>query len=231
MRIHDEWLLTPQRIAVHLPTATAIVADLHLGYCEARRQGGDAIPLLALPTILQPLEDALKSTRASRLVIAGDLFEKTYLPALWHELLHWLEERGIELAGVVPGNHDRAWDEPAPLYPDGFPLGDWRVIHGHLSAPGKRFVLGHWHPAMYHREVLSPCFLANERELVLPAFSRDAAGVNVLPLTRWQGYRCFVIDGASVVDLGLVRRARNSPTSTSKTAKRSRPWQGRLRPG
>ena len=32
----DEWLLTPERVAVHLPTSTGVVADLHLGYEEAR---------------------------------------------------------------------------------------------------------------------------------------------------------------------------------------------------
>src|SRR5262249_34562148 len=42
MRIHRDWLLTPERAAVHLPTATAIVADLHLGYNHARRRTGEA---------------------------------------------------------------------------------------------------------------------------------------------------------------------------------------------
>src|SRR5438270_5847367 len=36
MIVHEDWLLTPVRAAVHLPTATAVVADLHLGYELAR---------------------------------------------------------------------------------------------------------------------------------------------------------------------------------------------------
>jgi hypothetical protein len=31
MLVHAEWLLTAQRVAVHLPTQTAVAADLHLG--------------------------------------------------------------------------------------------------------------------------------------------------------------------------------------------------------
>src|SRR5436309_2915696 len=30
MRVNKDWLLTPQRAALHLPTATAVIADLHL---------------------------------------------------------------------------------------------------------------------------------------------------------------------------------------------------------
>src|SRR5438067_991701 len=36
----DDWLLTPQRVAVHRPSGSAVVADLHLGYGQARRRGG-----------------------------------------------------------------------------------------------------------------------------------------------------------------------------------------------
>ena len=37
MRVFTDWELTPDRAAVHLPTRTAVVADLHLGYAEARQ--------------------------------------------------------------------------------------------------------------------------------------------------------------------------------------------------
>ena len=42
-----------------------------------------------------------------RLVIAGDLFEDATGRALVPDLLRWLEEHGLELTGIVPGNHDR----------------------------------------------------------------------------------------------------------------------------
>jgi metallophosphoesterase superfamily enzyme len=44
VRVLDDWLLTPERAALHVPTATAVIADLHLGYAQARQQCGDAVP-------------------------------------------------------------------------------------------------------------------------------------------------------------------------------------------
>src|SRR5262249_24855004 len=43
MRTEDDWLLTAARTAIHRPTATAILSDLHLGYAEARRRNGEAV--------------------------------------------------------------------------------------------------------------------------------------------------------------------------------------------
>src|SRR5262245_45548703 len=142
MLVHADWLLTPQRVAVHLPTGTAVAADLHLGYDQARRRRGDAVPLTDLDDLLAAL-DAIRGltppthlrglTPPARLVIAGDLFEDSAGRALVPDLLRWLDGRGIELAGVVPGNHDRglARAEPSlPVFPDGVRLGEWLVVHG-----------------------------------------------------------------------------------------------------
>ena len=71
MRIDDEWLLTPQRTAIHLPTATAVAADLHLGYDRVRRRGGEAVPISPVAQELWPLAAALAENRVRRLVIAG----------------------------------------------------------------------------------------------------------------------------------------------------------------
>src|SRR6187401_338532 len=83
MNPFEDWFLTPQRVAIHKPTATAVVADLHLGYQEARRRCGDAIPLMNLETALQPLLQALGEYEARDLIIAGDLFERAFDLLLW----------------------------------------------------------------------------------------------------------------------------------------------------
>ncbi len=44
MHVEEDWLLTPCRMAIHLPTATGLLADLHLGYERARCRSGEAIP-------------------------------------------------------------------------------------------------------------------------------------------------------------------------------------------
>jgi uncharacterized protein len=204
VRVHDAWLLTPERAAVHLPTGTAVVADLHLGYDLARRRGGEAVPPVSLGEVLAPLERLFGRHGCGRLVIAGDLFEDTWCPELASELEGWLDAVGAELAGVVPGNHDRGFSAAAdwPLCPAGLDLGGWRIVHGDGTLPEGRTVCGHFHPWLRWGRVSAPCYLVGADRVVLPAFSPDARGVNVRGAARWHGHRCCAIAGDEVLDLG-----------------------------
>jgi putative SbcD/Mre11-related phosphoesterase len=205
MRVHDDWLLTPERAAVHLPTATAVVADLHLGYNEARRRGGEAVPLTGVEEALAPLLPLVARHGLRRLVVAGDLFEERWDRDLAADIVRRLTAAGIGLVGVVPGNHDRGSKEESGslrLYPDGVELGCWRVVHGDGRLPRGLLVHGHFHPWLRWGRVSTPCYLVGERRLVLPAFSRDARGVDVTHQTAWRRYRCCAIAGAEVLDLG-----------------------------
>src|SRR5260370_21634994 len=105
MIVLDDWLLTPERAAIHRPSASAVVADVHLGYGEARRRGGDAVPLPDA-TAIDALQPLIKTHHLRRLIVAGDLFEAGASDELVAALLAWCERVHIELA-VVPGNHDR----------------------------------------------------------------------------------------------------------------------------
>ncbi len=205
MRVHDDWLLTAERAAVYLPARTAVVADLHLGYAEARRRAGEAVPCVPLETALAPLGAVLATRRCRRLVIAGDLFEDAWRADVAEELLHWLDRRGVELSGVVPGNHDRQLPASGlPLAPSGVVLGRWRVVHGDGVVPAGRLVCGHFHPWLRRGPVSAPCFLVGAERIVLPAFSRDARGVNVCRHPGWRPYRCCAVAEGEVLDLGPV---------------------------
>jgi putative SbcD/Mre11-related phosphoesterase len=210
MIVHADWLLTPQRVAVHLPTRTAVAADLHLGYDQARQRRGEAVPLAGLDDLLHALAVLIPRHGLRRLVIAGDLFEDAAGRALVPDLLRWLAGHDLELVGVVPGNHDRGLERagPAlPLCPDGVCLGEWRVVHGDGALPPGRLVLGHFHPCLrWSGRLSAPCYLVSEERVVLPAFSPDAAGVNVLGARRWRDYRCAVVAGDAVLDFGEVSR-------------------------
>src|SRR5579859_8297865 len=106
MRVLNDWLLTAERVAVHLPTATAVVADLHLGYAEARRQAGEAIPEEQIDEQLAGLARTMRSHGLRQLVIAGDLFEDGRCHQAGRDFRNWLARTGIELKALVPGNHD-----------------------------------------------------------------------------------------------------------------------------
>jgi putative SbcD/Mre11-related phosphoesterase len=208
MRVHTDWLLTPERAAVHVPTATAVLADLHLGYDQVRRRGGDAIPDFGLDDTFASLSSLAARTAVRRLVIAGDLCESAGCGDTVAAFLDGLGRIGVELAGVVPGNHDRdlhARPAPVPLFPQGLELADWRIVHGDGPLPTGPVVCGHWHPCVrWGRGLAAPCFLIGRRRLVLPAFSADAAGVNVFGDRRWRPYRCCAVVGDKVLDFGEV---------------------------
>lgn len=217
MRVLDEWLLTAQRAAIHVPTATAVVSDLHLGYAEARRSDGDAVPVATLEQTFQRLRRLFVLQRVRRLIVAGDLFEKKWCPDTVSQFRDFLAEARIRRLDIIPGNHDRAVPKKVDgvnIAPLGVDVGGWRVIHGHEDLQIPRTVLGHFHPRLGWSGASAPCFLVSGQSLVLPAFSDDAAGVNVLSGTRWHGCHCHAIVGDEVLSFGEVaslkrkRRAR-----------------------
>jgi metallophosphoesterase superfamily enzyme len=228
MRVLCDWLLTAQRVAVHVPTRTAVVADLHLGYAEARRRRGDAVPNESLSQLLEPLLVVRQEHGARRLVIAGDLLEDGDCREALAEFLGWLDRSDMDLIAVVPGNHDVGLDAKfrLPLCPQGVDVGGWRIVHGESSLPDGRVVHGHDHPCLrwspksranrprFARGRLAPdtidgpCYLSGQERLILPAFSQEAAGVNILSVRRWRTLCCHIVAGHRVHDLGEVSTLR-----------------------
>src|SRR5438045_8974266 len=102
MLVHQDWLLTPERAAVHLPTATAVIADLHLGYQQARRRGGDAIPAVGLDDTIAALSALYERDEARSLIIAGDLHEDGRHNLVPEELRTWWYDVRAEVAGAIP---------------------------------------------------------------------------------------------------------------------------------
>jgi uncharacterized protein len=199
MRVHGVWQLTPQRVAVHVPTATAVLADLHLGYCEARQRRGDAVPTPVLEEILQPLARVLREYHLRRILIAGDLFEDGVNDKIAQTFLDWVVNQNVELIGVVPGNHDRKPSRLRLSTRASYSLDDWLIVHGDSELPDGPAVCGHFHPSWRAAGRNWPCYLVGPRRIVLPAFTADASGAG---LQGWAGYRCLVPVGAEVLDFG-----------------------------
>jgi putative SbcD/Mre11-related phosphoesterase len=208
--VGPEWLFTPERVAVHLPTATAVLADVHLGYDRARQNSGEAVPSVPLDEHLKDLEVACAYHAVRRLVIAGDLLENAHAFEVLTEFADWLRQSDVELTAVVPGNHDRGLSPLTgiPLYPEGYSVGRWLIVHGDGRLPPHGHVVhGHFHPCLRSGPPpAAACFLIRQRRIVLPAYSPDAAGANVVGVARWRGYRCAAIVGKKVLDFGEVTR-------------------------
>ena len=220
IRVLDDWLLLPERIALHEPTATAVVADVHLGYHEARRRQGDALPLLGVADVWRPVEIALLRTPFQRLLIAGDLFERGYDAELWLPSRDHLRSLGIDWIGLVPGNHDRNAEKHADvltLFSDGCILNDWRVLHDADKKTTGRVVQGHWHPSVRWGRVKCPCFVVESNRLILPAYSLDAAGVKLTADQLAADARFFAVAVSGIVEVNAkipsAMRVRKGPSN------------------
>jgi metallophosphoesterase superfamily enzyme len=211
-RFESEWMLTPYRLAVHEPTKTAVLADPHLGYNDARRRAGDAVPHVSLDEQLAPLKQACAVLDLAALVVAGDLCEARLDAEIVEQIRRGIADCGLELRAVVPGNHDRRWADfrdKLPMHPEGFSLGAWTIVHGDRTLPEGPVVMGHVHPVWRRGSLVEPCYLVRPNRLVLPAFSRDAAGGAVNNAPRWLGYQAVAIDKDRVVDRGIVQQRQN----------------------
>jgi putative SbcD/Mre11-related phosphoesterase len=179
MLVHKEWLLTPERALVHVVTATAIVADMHLGYCEARQRAGEAVPTAELDDTLSTFELLKSRHKILRVVVAGDLVENRAGLLVASRFHLCLRNMGIELT-VVPGNHDRGLETLHLPVHKRVCVGGWHIVHGSGPLPGGRVIVGHYHPALRIDRRHVPCFLIGRRHMILPAFSLDAKGGPVI---------------------------------------------------
>jgi metallophosphoesterase superfamily enzyme len=90
-----------------------------------------------------------------------------------------------------------------PLFADGYDLAGWRIRHGDQPSADEKSVSGHWHPAVRWKGRKVPCFLARGQHLILPAFSLDAAGVDVRSDARWRDWDCYAVCGTGIAGLPI----------------------------
>jgi putative SbcD/Mre11-related phosphoesterase len=215
IRLFDEWLLLPQRIALHERSATAVLADVHLGYSAARQRLGDAVPWRTVEEEMQPLTSAAIGHDIRQLIVAGDLFERGFDATICRHFIEVLHRLGIALLGVIPGNHDRGLEAASivlPLFSDGLDLHGWQINHGDQPVESPQAIMGHWHPAIRWKRRKLPAFMVRGRHLVLPAFSRDAAGADVHADRHWFGWTGYAVLGDDLIEIDELRPARQQKT-------------------
>jgi uncharacterized protein len=215
--IFDGWQFTPEGAAIHCDEQTAVIADLHLGYEWARGASGDCVVAHSLEETLARLSTLLGRSSVSRLIVAGDLLESARpCPDTARDLERlksWLTDRGVGLL-VLEGNHDVSFSLSArrpsgasTRLPATCSVAGWTIGHGHQPITGAKRMFGHHHPVFRWQGIAAPCFLVGPARIVLPAFSPNAAGCDVITaaLPREWGagaLRCLVSTGDEVLDFG-----------------------------
>ena len=182
---------TPHRFAWHPATATAILADLHIGAFAVSGEVGAR---------MTHAWRQLVARRPRHVILAGDVMDDALAGAreidACRKLLTMLGRPGP--AGrwgdcqvtVTPGNHD-APDLGAILgirSAAEVPVGRFVISHGHALPPSRprAWIVGHQHPAVVLRDQIraakmacyAVCAASAQRPLlvILPAFSSAPGG-------------------------------------------------------
>lgn len=187
----ERLMLDPAGV-LHWPARqTLVVADLHLEKGSAFAAAGRFLPPYDTRETLSRLALLLRRWQPARIIALGDSFHDRHgasrLPPAELETLHRMLA-GIEMLWVL-GNHD-----PEP--PEGLPgtaaeeVRDGSLVFRHQARPAaSRFavapggeVSGHFHPkatmATRAGGITRPCFVADGRRLVLPAFGAYTGGLD-----------------------------------------------------
>jgi DNA ligase-associated metallophosphoesterase len=161
-----------------------LVADLHLEKFSSFAKAGQMLPPYDTALTLRRLERDLAATGAAQVIALGDSFHRdegvSTLTAADRARLAVLQasRRWTWLAG----NHDQAphalgGECHAEVTLDGLTL-----VH-QPRRDGAGIVAGHLHPAatvqVSGRSVRRPCFVHDQRLLVLPAYGSGAGSLNI----------------------------------------------------
>ena len=154
------------------------------------------MPIPPTNDTLARLAELQRDYEPHEIVVLGDIVHRAVaievLELEIRELFNTLSPRS-QLT-FLAGNHDRdlqkvfeQWLLPIELVPSRI-VGNFLLVHGDKAVgepqSGQRIVMGHEHPAISIGDGVTtsqkcPCFLVSEIVIVLPAFSRWAAGTNV----------------------------------------------------
>jgi uncharacterized protein len=169
------------------------VADLHLGYAWAHRFNGQLLPVEVKDDLLARLSDLCRFYEPKHLAILGDIVHQAVPVAeVTNELTELFSTlRGLCGLKLILGNHDKKLRKLARGIADlefiaRFEAEKFLLVHGNdpVEAPNDKMTLmGHEHPAISLGDGIKSakfaCFLLSRRVLLLPAFSRWAAGSNI----------------------------------------------------
>lgn len=164
-----------------------VVADLHFEKGSSFARTGALIPPFDSRATIERLTDVLARWAPKRVISLGDSFHDPAgcerLSAEDRSTIRDLTSRHDWI--WVSGNHDPA--PPSDLggtSADGVEIGglDFRHIPSEGSPVGE--IAGHLHPkarvAARGRRVSRPCFVSDQRRVLLPAFGCYTGGLNVL---------------------------------------------------
>jgi DNA ligase-associated metallophosphoesterase len=220
MNLEIEWAgekltLMPERALWWEAGGTLFIGDPHFGKAGCFRAAGLAVPEMTHDADLGRLDRALRSSKASRLVILGDFLHaktgrsETVLAAL----AAWRGRHPALEIILIRGNHDRQAGPPPnnlSIQVEDAPwsLAPFVCLHEPNEALDGFKLAAHWHPSFHLTErigtgVNSPCFCFTSKLAILPAFGEFTGCKQITPQS---GHRIFVVGSTEVIEITPLPR-------------------------
>jgi len=201
MKVFDFEIVDSLPCLYHKELDLLVISDVHLGLEGSVTSKGGYVPKFQLDEIIEDLENAKKETKASRILVNGDLkneFNKNYYSEK-KEVDQFLKElkKLFDEVIIVEGNHDNFLDEIVgkngleikPRYVENSIL----FTHGHKDPDDvdkfETVVIGHEHPALSLEDEIGVVEKVDSlvygktkngvRIIVLPAFSSISNGTRI----------------------------------------------------
>ncbi|MCB9993070.1 MAG: ligase-associated DNA damage response endonuclease PdeM [Hyphomicrobiaceae bacterium] len=164
---------------------TLLVADLHLEKMSSFVARGLFLPPYDSYATLRLVGRDVEATGAKRLISLGDSFHRDTgtgtLPPDARALLDRLT-KDVEWVWIA-GNHDPAPHDLGGRCCGGLSIRDITLTH-EPAAVHDRVIAGHLHPAarvyINGRSTRRPCFAADDRLLLMPAYGVSTGSINIL---------------------------------------------------
>lgn len=235
---NGQWRFLHDGALFHSEEKVAVVSDLHLGYEQSRADRGDFLPVDSGEPLRKILGAMFRRCGCRTLVVAGDILESSAVlrqnPTFLIRFSEWIRSEGVEPV-FLRGNHD---SRGLPDFASSYEIDGWCISHGHEEPSdqpaGVRRISGHLHPVLRWGGRTWRAFLNGPDRILLPAFSPDAAGADILdfrhfPNETWGGHECLVCRSGDVVSFGTLRTLRSNvatmpsrlPGRNSRPARRS----------
>jgi DNA ligase-associated metallophosphoesterase len=221
----EEWMLTPQRAMVWPRRKTLILADTHFGKASLFREAGVPVPKGTTSHDLTNLTGLIEAHAPERLLVLGDFFhgKAGRQDSTISAISHWRNRFGSLAIEVIRGNHDRHAGDPCNEWNmtclEG-PVREGAVAFCHepREIEQAHVICGHVHPAVTLADfdgskTKIPCFFAEEKLLILPAFGRFTG---THPMKQTETSRIYMAAAGKVI---LLPSRRIDGTRRSSSAK------------
>lgn len=164
---------------------TLLVADLHLEKMSSFASKGQLLPPYDTKATLALLANDMQATKARRVICLGDSFHRDAGARTLSQ------EDGEQLSALIgsvdwlwlSGNHDPSPHQLGGSCADNIVLGDVNFSHEPSSKTIGQ-IAGHLHPSarivINGRATRRPCFVHDERLMILPAYGVSTGTLNIL---------------------------------------------------